>query len=121
MGKTIQCRLSLTTQVQHAQLANAPLNTDGIPAIEYLAPMNPRFEKASRTEWFVGSQSLDFIGPHLNKETLAVDSYLFELFLLDMTRFNQATIQNSHLTKAGRQNRLSDESIKYESLVKEPR
>ena len=108
-----------TLRAQDTELANAPLNTDGKPVIEYLAPMNHRLEKAGRTEWFVGSQFLDFIGPYLNKETLAIDP-----FLSDISSAWYAAIQSgyylqaSHLTKAGRQNKLSDERIKYESLVK---
>jgi len=65
-----------TLRVDDARLSVAPLNTDSHPVIEYLAPINHRRQKAERTEWFVGQQMLEFVGPHLSQDALSSDHYL---------------------------------------------
>lgn len=61
------------------RISDAPLNTDNLPVIEYLAPINHRLEKAGQAEWFVGESMLEFVGPHLNEDALSADPYLSKI------------------------------------------
>ena len=65
-----------TLRADDARLSSAPLNTDSLPIIEYLAPINHRFEKAGRKEWFIGQQMFEFVGPYFGEDALLVDPYL---------------------------------------------
>ena len=65
--------------VDHPLLAEAPLNTDNRPIIEYRAPINHRLEKAGRAEWFIEEPMLAFMAELVETEKLAADTYLSRL------------------------------------------
>ena len=62
--------------LSHPLFADAQLNTDNLPIIEYRAPINHRLEKAGRREWFVGVRMLDFTAQLIDRNALASDAYL---------------------------------------------
>ena len=59
-----------------SRILAAPLNTDSLPIIEYLAPINHRREKAGEVGWFVGHALLEFMVPNIDKSALQNDMYL---------------------------------------------
>lgn len=59
--------------------ANAEVNTDNRPIIEYRAPINHRLEKAGRVKWFVEGQMLEFMADRADSAALASDAYLSRL------------------------------------------
>ena len=60
-------------------IASAPLNTDNLPVIEHLAPINHRLEKAGLKSWFVGEDLLALMATYVGRERLAEDPYLMAL------------------------------------------
>ena len=66
-------------KVKDPVFANAAVNTDNRPIIEYRAPVNHRLEKAGRAKWFVGEQMLGFMADRADSAALASDAYLSRL------------------------------------------
>ncbi len=60
-------------------VAAAALNTDNLPVIEYLAPINHRRERAGRAAWFAEEALLTFVGGYVDRDALRSDTYLSEL------------------------------------------
>ena len=65
-----------TLNAEHKHIADAPLNTDNYPLIEYLAPINHRLEKSGQLTWFLEEQLFDFMRPYSKQQTLNADTYL---------------------------------------------
>ena len=109
-----------TLRSDEKQFSMTPLNTDSHPVIEYLAPMNHRLEKSGKTQWFVGSQLLEFVGPYLAKDSLSNDPYLARINsswhdIIQAGFYLQASYPNT--TKA-RKNALKNRN-KYHSLIRQ--
>lgn len=59
--------------------ADVALNTDNLPMIEYLAPINHRLEKAGQAEWFADASLLAFVAAYVDRAALAADPYLQDI------------------------------------------